>query len=107
MAESRNVVNLQPREARPAAAGASKRRSHQASEEAHCAGCMNGAGCMNRLEFELWDAVVTAREVYFSAFPKLPGVDVFDHVEEESLSPIDKWEKPFPKWRQDTGRDRY
>jgi hypothetical protein len=81
------------------------------SEEACCAGWMEG------LEFELWEAVVNGPRSYgrlqithdhITQLQRLSeaagGWIVFDDNEEESLLPMEEWEKAFASWKQDTNQ---
>jgi hypothetical protein len=72
------------------------------------------------LEFELWDAVVNGPRSYgqiqitldhIAELRRLSetagGWIVFDDHEEESLLPMEEWEKSFTSWKQDTNRGRH
>ena len=84
------------------------------SEEAYCAGWMDG------LEFELWEVVINGprrcgrlqiTHDHIAQLRRLSeaagGWIVFDDNEEESLLPMEDWERSFANWKQDTNQGRH
>jgi len=77
------------------------------SEVAYCAGWMDG------LEFELWRALIGGPRTYgrleitdeqLARLRALSGAAsgwiVFDDAEEETLVPLDEWQRRFERWQR-------